>query len=89
MSLARREITAFDRHGNLIALFPCSIAAEKNKRPPAGEIQVATLIPDPNYTYTPDAPGDRRKYLYPPGPNNPVGLAWIGLTLPTYGIRPI
>ena len=87
VSLSRREITAFDRHGKLLALFPCSIAAEKNKRPPAGEIQVATLIPDPNYTYTSDTPGEQRKYIYPPGPNNPVGLAWIGLSLPTYGIH--
>ena len=88
VSLARREITAFDAKGRMLALFPCSIAAEKNKRPPAGEIQVITLIPDPNYTYTPDAPSERKKkYIYPPGPNNPVGLAWIGLTLPSYGIH--
>ena len=87
VSLSRREITAFDRHGKLLALFPCSIAAEKNKRPPPGEIEVITLIPDPNYTYTPDAPGDQRKYIYPPGPNNPVGRAWIGLSLPSYGIH--
>ncbi len=87
VSLARREITAFDRHGNLIALFPCSIAAEKNKRPPAGEIHVVTLISNPNFTYKPDTPGAHQKYIYPPGPNNPVGLAWIGLSLPTYGIH--
>ena len=87
VSLARREITVFDRNGKMIALFPCSIAAEKNKRPPTGEIEVTTLIPNPNYTYTPDTPGDHKKYIYPPGPNNPVGLAWIGLSLPTYGIH--
>ena len=88
VSLARREITVFDREGKMIALFPCSIAAEKNKRPPTGEIHVVTAIPDPNYTYTPDATtGDRKKYIYPPGPNNPVGRAWIGLSLPTYGIH--
>ena len=84
VSLARREITAFDAQGRMLALFPCSIAAEKNKRPPAGEIQVISLIPDPNYTYTSDK-GSR--YIYNPGPNNPVGLAWIGLSLPTYGIH--
>ena len=87
VSLGRREITAFDRKGNMLALFPCSIAAEKNKRPPAGEIHVVTLISDPNYTYTPDTPGAHQKYIYPPGPNNPVGLAWIGLSLATYGIH--
>ncbi len=88
VSLARREITAFDRNGQLIALFPCSIATEKNKRPPVGEILVTTLITAPNYTYTPDSPGaGHSKYIYPPGPNNPVGRAWIGLSLPTYGIH--
>ncbi len=87
VSLARREITAFDHNGNMLALFPCSIAAEKNKRPPAGEIHVVTLISNPNFTYKPDTPGAHQKYIYPPGPNNPVGLAWIGLSLPTYGIH--
>ena len=87
VSLARREITAFDAQGQMLALFPCSIAAEKNKRPPAGEVQVVSLVPDPDYTYTSDTPGNHRKYLYPPGPNNPVGRAWIGLSLPSYGIH--
>ena len=88
VSLSRLEITAFDKNGQMIALLPCSIAAEKAKRPPAGELQVATLIPKPNYTYTPDhAVGRVKKLIFPPGPNNPVGSAWIGLTLPTYGIH--
>ncbi len=90
VSLSRLEITAFDAAGRMIGLFPCSIAAEKGKLPPAGEIQVKTLVPQPNYTYTePRAgPGGRlARYIYPPGPNNPVGTSWIGLTLPTYGIH--
>jgi lipoprotein-anchoring transpeptidase ErfK/SrfK len=28
-----------------------------------------------------------RKLILPPGPNNPVGRAWIGLSLPGYGIH--
>ena len=74
----------------MIGLFPCSIAAEKSKRPPAGEVQVTALVPKPNYTYTaPRAgPGGRiARHIYPPGPNNPVGTSWIGLSLPTYGIH--
>ena len=27
------------------------------------------------------------KLILPPGPNNPVGVAWIGLNLPGYGIH--
>lgn len=36
VSLARLEITAFDAAGRMIGLFPCSIAAEKSKRPRPG-----------------------------------------------------
>ena len=90
VSLARLEITAFDAAGRMIGLFPCSIAAEKSKRPPAGEVQVTALVPKPNYTYTAlrAGPGGRiARHIYPPGPNNPVGTSWIGLSLPTYGIH--
>jgi len=90
VSLSRFEITAFDEHGRLIGLFPCSIAADKSKLPPEGELQVKTIVPHPDYTYTPDrvAKGGRIvRRLFPPGPNNPVGMAWIGLTLQGYGIH--
>ena len=90
VTLSRFEITAFDGKGRLIALFPCSIAADKAKLPPEGELQVTTLIPHPDYTYTPDriAKGGRIvRRIFPPGPNNPVGSSWIGLTLPGYGIH--
>ena len=90
VSIDRYEITAFDKNGALIALFPCSIAADKAKLPPAGEIQVKSIVPRPNYTYTPDfTPRGRKveRHIFPPGPNNPVGVAWVGLTLKGYGIH--
>ena len=90
VTLSRFEITAFDEKGKLIALFPCSIAADKAKLPPEGELQVTTIIPHPDYTYTPDrvSRGGRIvRRIFPPGPNNPVGSSWMGLTLPGYGIH--
>ena len=90
VSLSRFEITAFDERGRMLALFPCSIAANKAKLPPKGELQVTTLIPQPDYTYTPDfvaRDGRIARCIFPPGPNNPVGTAWIGLSLPSYGIH--
>ncbi len=90
VSISRLEITAFDDRGNIIGLFPCSIAANKSKLPPPGEIQVKNTIRNPNYTYTAErADATRRiaRHILPPGPNNPVGTSWIGLTLPTYGIH--
>ena len=38
----------------------------------------------PNYTYTGD---NGEKFIIPPGPNNPVGKVWIGLSKPSYGIH--
>ena len=90
VNLANRQVTVFDAAGAQIALFPCSIAADKSKRPPSGEIHVKGIAPHPNYTYTsekPDHRGKFKKYIYPSGPNNPVGLAWIGLSIPSYGIH--
>ena len=90
VSLSRFEITAYDASGNCIALFPCSIARDKNKLPPQGELKITSYIPNPNYTYTPDfVPAGKKasKYLIPEGPNCPVGVAWMGLNLPGYGIH--
>ena len=90
VSLSKFEVTAWDANGKCLALFPCSIARDKAKRPQAGELKVVSKIPHPNYTYTPDfVPKGQKasKYILMDGPNNPVGVAWIGLNLPTYGIH--
>lgn len=90
VSLSRLEITVHDANGNCIALFPCSIAKDKSKLPPRGELKITSYIPSPNYTYTPDfVPAGRKvaKYIFPEGPNCPVGVAWMGLNLPGYGIH--
>jgi lipoprotein-anchoring transpeptidase ErfK/SrfK len=61
---------------------------------PLGDLQITVVVPNPNYTFDPDlfpesAEGRAlgRKLVIPPGPNNPVGLAWIGLDRPGYGIH--
>ena len=90
VSLSRFEITAYDASGNCIALFPCSIARDKAKLPPQGELKITSYIPNPNYTYKPDfVPKGKKttKYVFPEGPNCPVGVAWMGLNLPGYGIH--
>jgi len=91
--LASRILEAFDAETNLIAHFPCSIAKKVEKRP-VGLLHVEVIAPHPNYTFDPDvfpesAEGRElhRKLILPPGPNNPVGVAWIGLDRPGYGIH--
>ena len=45
----------------------------------------------PSYTYDPSilktAPKNAAKAEIPPGPNNPVGTVWLGLTKPHWGIH--
>jgi lipoprotein-anchoring transpeptidase ErfK/SrfK len=91
--LAQRMLQAFDQAGQLMVHFPCSIAQRVDKRP-IGELRVAVLVPDPDYTFDPEIFTESeegrqlgRRLRIPPGPNNPVGLAWIGLSLPGYGIH--
>ena len=91
--LQERTLQVFGAQTNLLAHFPCSIAQRVDKRP-VGELKVAVVAPDPDYTFDPavfpESPEARQlgtKLLLPPGPNNPVGTAWIGLDKPGYGIH--
>lgn len=91
--LSETTLLAYDQNNRVIACFPTSIARDKNKRP-AGELRVINFAKNPNYTFNPkvltsvaEAEGIEKKIIIPPGPNNPVGRAWIGLSLPGYGIH--
>lgn len=93
IKLGRKTLWVYDTRGRLVALFPCSIAHSVEKRP-VGELKVTKCAADPNYTFDPDlfpeseeAKTLGKKLLIPPGPNNPVGLAWISLSMEGYGIH--
>jgi lipoprotein-anchoring transpeptidase ErfK/SrfK len=86
-------LEAFGLETNLLAHFPCSIAAKVEKRP-VGELHVVVIAPNPNYTVdpelfpeSPELQAIGHKLILPPGPNNPVGVAWIGLNKTGYGIH--
>jgi len=92
--LAARELQAVDVQERVIAHFPVSIARRVDKRP-VGDLAVRVVVSNPDYTFDPvlfpDTPEARetptRRLILPPGPNNPVGVAWIGLDRPGYGIH--
>jgi len=93
VKLSARVLQVTDDQGRVIVHFPVSIARIVEKRP-VGEIQVVVVIPDPDYTFDPanfpESDEGRelgRRLILPPGPNNPVGVAWIGLDQPGYGIH--
>jgi lipoprotein-anchoring transpeptidase ErfK/SrfK len=93
ISLSAKVLEAFDANTNLLAHFPCSIGQHVEKRP-VGELHVAVIAPNPNYTFDPEVFPEsaearqlNTKLILRPGPNNPVGVAWIGLDKPGYGIH--
>ncbi|HTL71710.1 MAG TPA: L,D-transpeptidase [bacterium] len=91
--LSQKFLEAFGAATNLLLHCPCSIAAKVEKRP-IGELHVAAIAPDPNYTFdpavfpeSPEAQAIGHKLILQPGPNNPVGVAWISLDKPGYGMH--
>jgi lipoprotein-anchoring transpeptidase ErfK/SrfK len=93
VKLAERVLQVRDKDERLLAHFPVSIARKVEKRP-LGELRVIVAIANPDYTFDPavfpeseEARQLGRKLILPPGPNNPVGVAWIGLDRPGYGIH--
>jgi lipoprotein-anchoring transpeptidase ErfK/SrfK len=85
-----RNVRAFDRDGKLVAFYPASIGSEE-KPAPSGEAKVEGVAYAPTYTYNPKyqfaGVKAKTKFTIPPGPNNPVGVVWIDLSIPSYGIH--
>ena len=81
-SKSNEMLYAYDANKQLIAAYPATIGSS-NTPSPSGSHSIAVVVPDPNYTWS----SDGEAYILPPGPNNPVGSVWIGLSKDTYGIH--
>ena len=80
---ATETLYAYDDKNNLIASYPTTVGSTATPSP-TGTHTVEVKVHEPNYTYTAK---DGSKSILPPGPNNPVGSVWIGLSKPSYGIH--
>jgi lipoprotein-anchoring transpeptidase ErfK/SrfK len=85
-----RNVRAYDKEGRLLAFYPATIGSEE-KPAPSGAFKVRGVEWNPNFVYDPKFAWKgvtvRQKLTIRPGPNNPVGLVWIDLTAPSYGIH--
>jgi lipoprotein-anchoring transpeptidase ErfK/SrfK len=85
-----RTLALYDAGGKLIAQFPASSGTDKDPLP-IGSWKVNGVSKNPKFHYNPklfwDADAGDKKATIPPGPNNPVGVAWIDLSKPHYGIH--
>nr|WP_244542004.1 L,D-transpeptidase [Afipia sp. GAS231] len=85
-----RAVKVFDPSGALVAFFPATIGSEE-KPTPTGTVKVISSDANPTYRYNPDykfkGVKTKKPFTIEPGPNNPVGSYWIGLSAEGYGIH--
>lgn len=74
----------FFRNGQFERFVPVSIGDENGFPTPTGQFHIIERIPNP--TWYPPAWAKERKPVGP-GPDNPLGAHWIGLSLPRTGIH--
>ena len=92
LALVKRErvLRALDREGRVVAQFPVSLGGRRDELP-AGRLKVVSEQKDPVFHYDPKLIRDSRptdtKAKIAPGPNNPIGNLWFGLSKPHYGIH--
>lgn len=85
-----RSVVAVGPDGAVLARYPATTGSEYDPLP-LGEWKINGVARDPVFNYNPDLfwdsePGDEKAKL-PAGPNNPVGVVWIDLSKPHYGIH--
>lgn len=85
-----QTVKALGKGGELIAFFPASVGSDE-KPTPSGVLKVTSIDARPNYRYNPDykfkSVKSKEAFTIKPGPNNPAGSHWIGLSSEGYGIH--
>ena len=83
-------LVVYGKGDAILASYPATIGSETTPSP-EGEYKVRRVALDPPYHYDPEKNfqqgQNRKKLVLPPGPNNPAGSVWIGLSKPTFGIH--
>ncbi|WP_082659849.1 L,D-transpeptidase family protein [Aureimonas sp. AU40] len=87
---SKGELIAYDKEGGIVLVDPATIGSEDTPSP-SGTMKVKGSAREPTYEYNPaknfQQGKNRKKLTLPAGPNGPVGIVWIDLSKPTYGIH--
>lgn len=71
----------------LVATYPTTVGGEASTTP-GGKYKIINKVKMPTYKATVNRDDeDNKVYYLPPGPNSPVGVVWMGLNKPSYGIH--
>ncbi|MFZ0862128.1 MAG: L,D-transpeptidase family protein [Candidatus Sulfotelmatobacter sp.] len=83
-------LRVYDREGQVIFYAPVT-SGSKHDPLPLGNWVITDVVRNPTYNYNPDlfwdADSANAKVKIAPGPNNPVGVVWMGINVPHYGIH--
>jgi lipoprotein-anchoring transpeptidase ErfK/SrfK len=83
-------LNVYDREGQIVFYAPVTSGSEHDPLP-LGNWLITSVVRDPVYNYNPDLFWDadqaNAKVKIAAGPNNPVGVVWMGLNVPHYGIH--
>ncbi|WP_128924328.1 L,D-transpeptidase family protein [Bradyrhizobium guangxiense] len=86
----RGTLKAYEGSGRLVAFYPASIGSP-DRPTPTGTLKVTGTNEQPTYHYNPEykfkSVKSKKPFDIKPGPNNPVGAYWIGLSAQGYGIH--
>jgi lipoprotein-anchoring transpeptidase ErfK/SrfK len=90
VSKSRRSVEALDAEGHVLSWYPATIGSDHDPLP-IGQWKILGVSRNPDFHYNPDlfwdAESTDTKARLSPGPNNPVGVAWIDLSKAHYGIH--
>jgi lipoprotein-anchoring transpeptidase ErfK/SrfK len=79
------------KDGQQIIFYAPVTAGSEHDPLPTGNWKVKGISKDPTFYYNPelfwDADPSHSKTKLPPGPNNPVGVVWIEISAPHYGLH--
>ena len=83
-------LRVYDREGQVIFYAPVTSGSDHDPLP-FGNWMITDVVRNPTYNYNPDLFWDAdqadAKVKIAAGPNNPVGVVWMGINVPHYGIH--
>ncbi len=90
VSLAGNSLDGFDANGNLLFHAPTTVGSGYDPSPDE-TVKIVKIVPDPHFHYDPtlyhEVPDTNPDAHLAPGPNSPVGVVWMALSKPHYGIH--
>ena len=90
VSKSKGTMKVYDAADKLVAVYTATMGSRHDPLP-LGDWKILGVAKNPPFHYNPDLFWDAKagdeKAMLPPGPNGPVGVVWIDISKPHYGIH--